>query len=191
MATTIPYSTLRAQLDTDLRDTDNFTFSAAEKDEALRKAIEDDPYCFDIEIDNATLVTPNTSSYPAPFDTITDIAIDGYQNGSPVFLSSSLWEQVGDSVIFDNSLTYLPTGDTLIFYGTNSFTATVGVPRTHRAYVINLAIAHTLDLLLEGKVNRFLRNDTSLAELMQVRTNKLKDAQALLKAIPNRRTMRF
>lgn len=185
------FSDLRTQLDTDLRDADNFTFTSAEKDEIVRAGIEDDPYVYVVERDTSLTTLAYQPTYTSPFDHVSDVGYDYFGDGYTTWLPSSNWEQIGDTLIFDRELLNLAAGKTMVVLGKRHLTKNDLIPGSQRAYIMHKCNVAALDMLINGKTNRFLRNDVTMAELQQARANHDREAEKLKKNLVNRRPMRF
>lgn len=188
---TTSFAKLRTQLDIDLRDADNFTFTSVEKDELVRSCIEDDPSMFGITVDSSQTLTANQATYASPFDEVTGLGFDAFSDGSIEPIPRSAWEEYGGEIRFNHDWIARYNGVTLYIYGVGGYSQKSLIPGSMRAYVIANAIVRSVDLLQAGKVNRFLRNDTTMGEMQMLRTNKLAEANRLRTRLRNRRSVRF
>ena len=181
---------LLTQLNTALRDSDNFTFTVAEKTEALRSAIEDDPMVYIVDTDSSNTLVANTYSYPTPFETTLQIGYDAYSDGSFEPILRGYWEEYNGNIIIDRTAE-LPAGKKLYLRGLSPLKSTANVPGTMRKYIVASATVACVDMLMESKVNRFNRNDATMAEMQMVRQNALQTVNRLRSRLRNKRTVRF
>ncbi len=188
----LTYTQMKARLNVGLRDTDNFGFTDAEKDEALQQAY-DDPYVFKISIDSSITAVPGQYVYPlTTFEWIIDIGYDGYGTGSPVHMPRSYWSYVDGTIYFSrDALDILSRGKILFVKGKRKFTIADLIPSYLTAYILLLARSVGLDLLMADKTQRFLRNDTTLSELQNAQTAAMQKAERLRKRLPNRASVRL
>lgn len=184
------YTKLRARLDIMLRDADNFTFLPGEKDETLRAAIEDDPWVYTTIRDNSQAFVDGTRIYDSVFDEVVDVYLDLYGNGRIANLGASYWEVIDGELLIDPSAD-IPNGATIWVYGKQHLTKNDLIPQSLQAYVLHLAAAETCDMLVSGKVNRFLHNQATMSEIQISRQNHLQTADKLRRTLHNRRSIKF
>lgn len=162
---------MKTTLNIRIGDTDNFTFTSEEKDEALTEAYNDDLVLADVW-DSSLTFDSNTYQYarPATVERIMDIYIrpSNTTDTEPEPISSSLWEVVGSNIHFKGGANNaIPDGYTLYLKGKNKYTTADTIAETNvQEYVLNLAQLRCLDMLLLKKTFKFLKNDTSVSEVV-------------------------
>lgn len=165
------YAEAQDELDIDLNDSDNFTFTPEEKQRALTQAW-DDPYNVTQVWDETTTYDNSTYQYAKPSG-ITNIKSVYYKTTSepfPVRIDSGSWETVGSNIYITPEARYtIPQSATLIFRGTNPIATTADVADDKKEYVLKVARYNLLSMLGGKKVNKFLQNDTTTAEIMAMR----------------------
>lgn len=181
---------LLPQLNIELRDTDNFTFTVAEKTEAIRKSIEDDPMVYKIELDNSSTTSDGVYTYDSPFITTLELGYDAVGDGTIEPLPRSAWEDIDGTIYIDR--TYgIPSGRKLYMKGVSPLTSTSNISQQLRSYIVANAVVRCVDMLMESKVNRFNRNDSTMAEMQMVRQNRLNEISRLRPRLRNKRSVRF
>ena len=157
-----------------LGDTNNFTFTSDEKTEALNEAFNDDLVVADVWDSSLTFDTA-TYQYarPATVDRIQDIYIkpSNASDTDPQKISADLWEVVGDNIHFKNAANlYIPDNYTLYLKGKNKYTTADSIVETNvQEYVLNLAQLNCLNMLGVKKALSFLKNDTSVSEIIAIK----------------------
>lgn len=171
----------KEQLNITLGDSDNVTFTPEEKIRALRKAW-NDSYVVKPVWDSTLTFDASTYQYaiPTSMDTVKGIYLSN-SNSSDVFpdpIDAGLWEVVDGKIQF-NSLAgrSIPQGYTLYIKGGKKYDyATDTLPTVSlQEYVIALAGYNTLMLLGYKKANLFLKNDTSMGELITLKRDLKQD----------------
>lgn len=172
------------ELDTILGDASNTTFSVTEKTRAMTKAF-NDPYVVTTVWDDSSLVyTQGVYQYALPetLTTLQDIYIspNGSTQPTPEPISSDLWELVAGNIQFNQRADYtIPSGYQLYLKGhykldpTSDTLDTVNI----QEYVLSLAGFNTLTLLAHKKANLFIKNDTTMSELIGLRRELLADVK--------------
>ena len=162
------------ELNITLGDSEDVTFTPEEKNRALQKAWNDSYVVKDIW-DSSLTFTDGTFQYAIPTGVkkVKDIYIkpDNSQD-EPEKIDSTLWEVVGSNIHFKNNASGLiPTGWTLYIKGAQKLDyASDTIDSTSmQEYVIALGGYNTLTLLGYKKANLFLKNDTTMAELISLR----------------------
>lgn len=164
------YQALYDEMDVRLGDSDNFTFTIEEKESALNEAIHDDHVTVPIW---STTLTYTTGTYqyakPTGIDVVQDIYLqtDDSQD-SPVTISADLWEVVGDNIQFKNSANnFIPSNWGLLVKGkTKGVVSDTYTDTGLQEYILNLAQYNCVKQLGTKKALKFLKNDTSLAEVV-------------------------
>lgn len=170
----------KTELNITLGDTDNVTFTPEEKIRALTKAW-NDSYVVKVVWDSTLTFDPSTYQYtiPTSMDTVKGIyiSVTNSSSSNPDPIDASLWSVIDGNIHF-NALAgrSIPTGYTLYIKGGKKIDPdtdtldTVGL----QEYVIALAGYNTLGMLGFKKANLFLKNDTSMGELITLKRD-LKD----------------
>ena len=162
------------ELNTILGDSNDVTFTSSEKERALTKAW-NDAFVVEPVWDSSKTYTSGTYQYALPDDlmVIKEIYISPAGDTSPFPdpLDSSLWEVVAGNIQFrpmaDN---IIPNGYKLYLKGSLKLTVDDPIETANlQEYVLSLAGVDTLKLLAFKKANLFLKNDTSMAELIALR----------------------
>lgn len=163
---------LLAQLNIRLGDTDNFTYTPEEKEDALDEAINND-YVRKQIWDSSLTYSVGTYQYAKPtgVDVIQDIYIKPDNNlEEPEKIDSNLWEVVGDNIHLKHGSHVIPDGYTLYLKGFTKYeTADTLTETSLQEYVLNLAQLKLMRMLGVKKALRFLKNDTSMAEVVAIK----------------------
>lgn len=175
------------ELNTTLNDTENVTFTPEQKARALKKAW-NDSFVVQPVFDSTTTFASSTWDYPVPttLTTVTDVLMPRSTLEAPEYIDADFFEVSDGSVRFTPaSSRFLNVGDTLTFKGNKKLswaTDTLDTPALQE-YVIALAGYNTLTLLSYQKANLFLKNDTTLSELIALRRelfNEVKEYRSRL-----------
>lgn len=170
----------KTELNITLGDSDNVTFTPEEKIRALQKAW-NDSYVVKVVWDSTLTFDASTSTYTIPtgVDTVKGIYLSN-NNSADVFpdpIDAGLWSVIDGSIHFSSLAgRTIPQGYTLFIKGGKKYDyATDTLPTVNlQEYVIALAGYNTLMLLGYKKANLFLKNDTSMGELITLKRD-LKD----------------
>jgi hypothetical protein len=176
-------------LDTILGDSGDITFSPAEKNRALTKAW-NDSYVVTDGWDTSLTYTQGIYQYPLPasMTSLMDIYISpsGATQPFPEPIDGDMWELVSGKIQFnqraDNTI---PNGYTLYLKGRYKLqtTDTIDDP-TMQEYVLALAGFNTLTMLGYKKANLFVKNDTTMAELIGLRRELLAEVNEYRLRLP-------
>lgn len=166
------YSDFTDSLNITLGDTANTTFTVEEKQRALDKAFNDD-YVFEPIWDSSTTFAAGTYRYakPSGVDVIQDVYFQPSTSDFPEPISADCWETVdGELSLTPLANKYFNAGDTIFIkgrtkLGTDATVSDVGL----QEYILALAGYNTLTLLTFKKANLFLKNDTTMGELITLR----------------------
>lgn len=164
------------ELNTTLGDTGNITFTPEEKIRALRKAW-NDSYVVQTVWDTSRTFTTGIYQYAVPsgMTRVKSIGIspsNSLTSNFPEGLGSDLFDVVGGNIQFKNHANgIIPSNYTLYIRGNKKLNyATDTLDTTGlQEYVIALAGYNTLTLLGFKKANLFLKNDTTMGELVTLR----------------------
>lgn len=164
------------ELNITLGDTDNVTFTPEEKQRALRKAW-NDAYVVTPVRNTALTFTLGTynQALPSGITTVTGISLSPSNTLTadfPYSVSGDLYSVIGGTIYWKNAAnSVIPTGYTLYVNGNYKLdpdTDTI-TDVNMQEYVIALAGYNSLTLLGHKKANLFLKNDTTMAELITLR----------------------
>jgi len=179
------YDDTYEQMNLTLDDNDDVTFSPERKARSLQKAWKDS-YVVKRVWDETLTFTQDVFSYAVPtaLTTVTDIYLSPSNSSSdaPTPISQDLWEVVDGNIRFRNlANSIIPTGYTLYLKGNYKYDYTADTLPTNalQEYVIALGAYNTLTMLTYSKVNLFLKNDTTLAELVALKRELKQDVLEL------------
>lgn len=173
-------------LNIQLGDTDNFTFTPEEKTRALTEAF-NDPYVIKAKWDTTLTYTVGTYQYAIPtgVTTVKDIYIrtDNSLN-NPTKIDSSFWDIVGAYIQFSPA-TNIPDTYHLFVSGNYKYTISDTITEVNvQEYVLTVAQFRCLKLLSNKKVNRFLKNDTTLGEVIALKRDLEQDIANYRRRLP-------
>jgi hypothetical protein len=177
------------ELNTQLGDTDDFTFTPEEKTRALTEAFNDSSVV-KVIWSSATTFDASTYQYaiPGTMDTVKDIYISTSNSTSdePEKISANLWEVVGANIQFRNGAnSTIPQGYTLYIKGNYKYTISDTVAETKlQEYILSLAQLRCLKSLGNKKLNRFLKNDTSIAEIVTWKRELQQEVSEYRRSLP-------
>lgn len=152
-------------------DTDNFALTADEKTEALDEAINDHAV-FKPKWDSSLTFSETTYQYakPSGIDVLQDIYIrpTNGTDSEPEKIDPSLWEVVDTNIQFKNGANrYLTTNDVLFLRGKTKYLTSDTITETNlQEFVLNLAQLHCYEMMMARRSFRFLKNDTSMSEII-------------------------
>jgi len=167
------YDTALTTLDIRLGDSDNFSFTPEEKQQAMTEAF-NDGYVRKQVWDDSLTFAASTYQYPLPasITVIQDIyASPNDVSDEPESISSDLWEVVARNIQFKNNADWVLTvGGVVYLKGYYKYTVADTITETNvQEYVLNLAQRHCIKMLGVKKSLRFLKNDTTLAEVIALK----------------------
>lgn len=178
-----------AQMNIELGDTGNVTFTIEEKQRAMTKAWNDSHTVRTIWDDSLTFST-TTSVYTVPnsLTTVKDIYISRSNSSAdePEKIASNLWEVIEGEIHFKQGANnIIPDGYTLYLKGNYKLTTSDNITETNlQEYVIALGGWETLRLLGFKKANLFLKNDTSMSELIALKRDFKQDVLEIRARLP-------
>lgn len=168
------FAELKAKLNTRLGDVDNFAFTSEEKDEILTEAIQD-PYVVQTTWDETLTFLTGTWRYEVPegVSTVKDVYVKrGVElEPEPIAVPYEIVVEDGTRYLqFKGGSHRLPHNQTMYIRGSYKLTIADDIEdvRTQQ-YVLNLAQLNALDNLGMKKVLRFLKNDTSVSEIIAIK----------------------
>lgn len=165
------YAEAQSTLDIDLNDSDNFTFTQEEKQRALTQAW-DDPFNVSVAWDETTTYSSTTYQYaiPSSVQYVKSLYYINTVEPFPVRIDTGSWEVVNGNLYITPEARYvIPNGATLVIRGTKQLTTADDLADDRQEYVLKLARYNLLSMLGGKKVNKFLQNDTTTAEIMAMR----------------------
>lgn len=179
------YEDTLEQLNIELGDTGNVTFTVEEKERALTKAWNDSDVVNTVW--DTTLTFDHTTyqyAIPSSLDTVKDIyiSISNSTADAPEKIDSDLWEVVNGNIQFSSKATSaIGQGYTLYLKGNYKLDPDSDSISnvTLQEYVTALAGWETLRLLGYKKANLFLKNDISMSELITLKRDFENDVKNL------------
>lgn len=175
------------ELNVRIGDTDNFTFTPEEKTSALTEAFNDD-YVITDKWSASLTFTQGTYQYtlPSDVDVIADIYVKADNSSDyPEKIDSSLWEVIAGVLQFKAGANVIPTGYTLYLKGKTKFDSTDTINEVNvQEYLLNLAQLKLYKIMLAKKSMRFLKNDTSVSEIVTIKRDLQTDVDSYRRRLP-------
>lgn len=171
------FTTALQNLNIDLGDSDNFTFTPEEKTRALTQAW-NDPYNVSVTWDESLSYSSSTYEYtiPASVEYFKGLYYKTSASNFPKPLDSDAYFVVGNKLYISADYQYvIPQNATLCIKGVKQKITTDSLANDRTEYILKLARYNTLSMLGGKKANRFLQNDTSMAEIMNMRQTLERD----------------
>lgn len=155
------------RMDTELRDSSNLAFTPDEKKEAYQRAIDDESVYAIVE-DSDTNFEAGTRAYEldSSYKALLKVEADYIGDGFPVPVEGNWWSFTDGNLIFTRRAMNIPDGTQLYLTVGQKLTVDDDVPDYLVAYVMNMAISYCAEFLANIKVNRFLKNDTTMGDLI-------------------------
>lgn len=166
------------ELNRNLNDSANFTFTSDQKADALTRAF-NDSYAVLPVWDNSLTFSISVYQYtlPATITTVSDVYLERDVSQFPEAISRELWEVINGKLQFNN-IAHWTVPDTyplwLKGYYKVKTTDTINDVNLQQ-YILALAGWNLLKTLTFTKLGSFLRNDTTVAELLNSRREMLND----------------
>lgn len=183
----VVFSDLKTRLNTWLRDAQNLTFTDAEKTEILTEAI-NDPFVASIVRDTSITIVAGTYTYNVPtgIDAFFELGYD--KNGDGLFhVIPREYYDVINGVIY-LSIKSLPAGRSLIVVGKNKLTtASTDYPARVQEYILHLAMVGAFEMLKTSLTTRFVKNDMTMADIINSINTHKQRAEELRRTITNQR----
>lgn len=184
----LSFSQTLTQLTTFTSQTSNFTFNSDELTQALQSAW-NDTFVVNFVWDSTTSYVTGTSKYPIPatVTVVKDLYFTRTSTDYPERISPELYEIVAGNIQFTVfAQQWLADTYTIYIKGQYKLATTDSLTNTALVnYVVNLAAEILLNNLVLKRTFVFLRNDTSLADIVRalqvVQNNVLRYKQALLR----------
>lgn len=179
---------LKTRLAVMLRDASNKVYTDAEKEEALKEAIDDDAFVYVVERDNLTTTVNAQVQYDLPdgWDEVMEIRLDVDDKGWGALLDPMYYDVINRVVYFT---TNLPNPHKLIFIGKRKLYTNDTFPEYLHSYILHMAAANCMEYLLSDKTGRFLKNDTSFAEITGAIGGHRSAAMRAQRTLPNRNAL--
>jgi hypothetical protein len=184
---------IKVRLNKKLRDADNGTFTDDEKIDAVTSAIEEGLVGV-VEFDTSKTFVQGTRIYNLGNNirAVYDIKMDTALTGNFRTISGDAYEYTVPNLRFRSRYSLnIPTGAVMEIAWFRKLTAADDIPDYAVPYVLKMAIYNTTQLLGAGKVNRFLRNDTSMGEILQFGAQQFREAERIKKTLPGRRFVKI
>lgn len=160
------------ELNRNIGDLNNFTFTNDQKTDALNRAI-NDKYAVTVGWDNTLTFSIQQYQYaiPASLTVVSDIYLERDVSQYPEPISRELWEVVAGNIQFNNIAHWtIPDTYPLWVKGYYKVKTTDTINDTGlQQYILALAGWNLLKTLTFTKLGSFLRNDTSIQELLATR----------------------
>lgn len=170
------FSQSLTQLNILLSNTAGFTFNSDETNQLLTDAWNDkyavNPLVWDTSLTFSVTPSPTYQyAIPATLTTVSGIYIERSTSDLPERIDDSLWEVVGSNIQFnDKALQVIPDTYTLFLKGRYKVTTADTITDIGlQQYIVDLAAYNALRYLLLKKTMQFLRNDTSVSEIIATR----------------------
>jgi hypothetical protein len=174
------------ELNIRIGDTDNFTFTPEEKTSALTEAINDEYVVVD-NWDSSLTFQAGVYQYVNPVDVITGVYLKPDNSlDEPEEIDGKYWEVVGSNLQFKNRASeVIPVGYRLYLRsktksGSGDTITDVGT----QEYILSLAQFRLYRTLLNKKNFRFLKNDTSVAEIVTAKQDLEKEVNNYRRRLP-------
>lgn len=176
------FDDLLAEMNITLGDTPNTTFTPEEKTRALTKAFSDQWVVSQVWDTTGSFDTTNYQEpVPADLTTIQAIGVKLSTSDFPEPLDSGYYDIIDGNIHWSANARYgLTNGTTLYALGTKKLTTDDTITdKAMQEYVISLGALNTLTLLGYKKANLFLKNDTTMGELIALKRELEKDVREM------------
>lgn len=181
------FAQLLEKLNIRIGDTDNFTFTNEEKTDALTEAFQDSHAVIGIWDDSLTYDSneyryqlPNSVSAVNDIYIRNDDAID-----EPGKIDSNLWEVIDGYIHFKPGSKVIPTGYTIYIKGTGKCTISDTISDVKlQNYIMNVAQLRLFRMLGVKKSLKFLKNDTTLSEVIAMRRELQSEVEEYRRTLP-------
>lgn len=184
-------TSLLARLNTELRDTGDKTFTAAEKLEILHRACEDE-LVFDVQEIQVPVTGARLYSLDTHVKGIFDVEVDMDNDGFPEtdfpregwdffnkkFVVKARYSQISTSAVF-----FLSTAWKYRYDDTT-------IPDNLQNYILNNSIIAAVGILQNGFVNRFLKNDVTMGDLVNRAATAKQEMMLQRQGLRNQRPVR-
>lgn len=167
--------TLKSKLNIRLGDSDNFAFTDDEKELMLIEAIED-PYVTESRVDATLTYSQGTFEYELPdeLSTVKDVYIKYGTTADPETVALP-YDIIGNAtdgrfLRFKKGSVVIPDGQTIYLRGNYKFTSTDTIDDVRlQNYILNVAQLNAMDSVGIKKILKFVKNDTSVSEIIAMK----------------------
>ncbi len=167
------FATSLTQLNILLSNTSGFAFNSDETTQILTDAWNDKYAVAPIVWDESLTfsITNFTYAIPATLTTVSEVYITRSNTDFPTAVDRKLWRVVGGNIkFFSGALQVIPDGYTLRLKGRYKVTVADTVTDTGlQQYIVALAGYNALRYMLLKRTMQFLKNDTSVGEIVAAR----------------------
>jgi hypothetical protein len=173
---------LLVELNMRLGDTDNFAFTSDEKTSVITECINDDAVINPVK-DTSLTFTDTVFEYtiPATMNVVTEVAVNnsGSTNVPADAVSSDLWEVNGSTLRFKNNPSAsILNGVTIELRGYYKYISSDTITQTAvQEFILTLAHYKCLRMYGVKKSFKFVKNDTSISEIVGMRRELERDVQ--------------
>ena len=172
------FTNFLTQLNLMLGDSNNFALSTDQKSQNLTAAFNDN-WAVTVAWDNSLTFSISQYQYAIPptITNVTDIYLERDVSQFPEAISRELWEVVQGNIQFNNMAHWtIPDTYPLWLKGYYKIQTTDTITDVRlQQYILSLAGWFCLRNLTYTKLNSFLRNDTTIQELIASRTEMMRD----------------
>lgn len=171
------FSTALSTLNTELGDSDNFALTAAEKTRALTRAW-NDTYVVEETWDTSLTYDNTTQQYTLPtgVNAVISLGQDPDADSFSAEIPKDGFNIIAGKIhVLDSFRQLLDHNKTLYLHGWKKLTTSDSITDADlQEYVLMLAQHYCNNLLMNKKTFKFLKNDTTMAELV-ARNNQLRE----------------
>lgn len=174
----MPFQDFINQLNLMLGDSSNFALTSDQKNQAMTQAF-NDKWAVTPVWDNSLTFSISQYKYPLPatVTTVSDVYLERDVSQFPEWIGRDLWEVINGNLQFNNVAHWtIPDTYPLWLKGYYKIQTTDTVNDTSlQNYILAVAGWICLRNLTYTKINSFLRNDTTVSELLATRKEMLND----------------
>jgi len=176
------FAAATSKLNIRIGDTDNFTFTPEEKIDALTEAF-NDSHVLKTVWNSTTVYATGTYEYPLPSEvTVVQDVYTGSATEEPKKVGSTEWEIIGSNIRLGDRFT---NGSTISLKGYVKYLITDTVTEVNiQEYILNLAQLKLLRMLGVKKSLRFLKNDTSMSEVIAIKQELEREVKEYQRRLP-------
>lgn len=168
------FSTSKTELNVLLSNTSGFVFNDQEVTQMLTDAWNDKWAVQPVWDSTSISFVQGTYQYllPSTITTVSAVYMERSTSNLPEEISGELWEVINGNIQFnDRAYQTIPSGTQMFLRGRYKVTTDDSVDDVGlQEYIVALAGYNALRYLLFKKTNQFLRNDTSVSEIIATRT---------------------
>ena len=184
------YAQLRTRLNITLSDQSDKTFSSGEKDEFMNRAV-NDPAVFKIARDNSLTTDSTTLIYALPDNTqeVTDVFVDILGDGVGALIDRDSYDVIDGSLYFQEVHKPLINNKNIILFIKKKLTINDSIDDFLQEYVLVLSEIEAYSFMKNKFSTRFLKNDVTMAELLNSISERKVHAQELRRQLANKRAI--